>query len=88
MCPGSHFQETINNSFQNRPTDLAEGSLDAQLHSQFNCVKIFKFGGFLGGLGPNLNIVEFEAVTHKSNFFSIGYIEYYQILSDSQFNLF
>ena len=41
VCPGSHFRETINNSFQNRPTDLAEGSLDAQLHARFNCVKNF-----------------------------------------------
>ena len=41
VCPGSHFQETINNSFKNHHTDLAEGSLDARLCTRYNCVKNF-----------------------------------------------
>ena len=52
VCPGSHFRETINNSLKIRRTDLAEGSLDAQLHARLIVRNFFSFEAILGDWDP------------------------------------
>ena len=84
VCPGSHFQETINNSFKNHHTDLAEGSLDARLCTQYNCVKIFNFNAFLGDwdlISILLNSKCLDTRVISSLHVALNIIEYYLTLN-------